>query len=119
MPDEVVTMGGLPVLTFAPAGEEIADPTDLISAAYSVEARWVAVPVRRLPAGFLSLRTGVAGEFLQKFVNYRVGLAVVGDIAAPLATGTALADLVRESNRGPHCWFVTDLADLEARLSGS
>ena len=34
-------------------------------------AGWVAVPVTRLDPAFFDLRTGVAGEFVQKFVVYR------------------------------------------------
>jgi hypothetical protein len=119
VPEEVVTMGGVPVVTYPAQGEEISDPTELVSAAFGARARWVAVPVERLPADFFILRTGVAGEFLQKLVNYQVGLAVVGDVTARLADSTPLADLVRESNRGHQCWFVADLADLESRLSRS
>ena len=36
---------------------------------------------------------------MQKFVSYRLTLAVVGDISSHLATGSALQALVRESNR--------------------
>lgn len=59
----------------------------------------------------------MAGDFVQKFANYRQGLAVVGDISQALTESSALRDFVRESNRGRHVWFVADEADLERRLS--
>ncbi|HEY0688089.1 MAG TPA: DUF4180 domain-containing protein, partial [Kribbella sp.] len=66
---------------------------------------------------FFQLRTGVAGAIVQKFVQYRTGLAVVGDIAAYLAASDTFQDWVRETNRGRHIWFVADLAELEQRLT--
>jgi hypothetical protein len=77
----------------------------------------VVIRVGRLDPGFFVLRTGVAGEFVQKFVNYRKRLVVVGDIAAQLAGSDALRDWVREANRGHDIWFLGDLDALEARLS--
>ena len=77
----------------------------------------VAIPVSRLPEEFFELRTGLAGEALQKFVNYRVQVAVVGDVTRFVTASRALADFVRESNEGTHVWFVRDLAELRARLT--
>jgi Domain of unknown function (DUF4180) len=42
----------------------------------------------------------LAGEFAQKFVNYRLRLAIVGDISQHLAGSEALCDFVAETNRG-------------------
>jgi Domain of unknown function (DUF4180) len=77
----------------------------------------VALPAGRLDDRFYDLRTGLAGEVLQKFVNYRVRLVVLGDISAHTAASDALRDLVRESNRGDHIWFVTDLDELDTRFA--
>lgn len=79
---------------------------------------FVAIPVGRLAPEFFDLRTGLAGDALQKFVNYRVQVAVVGDIDAHVSASGALADFVRESNEGRHVWFVQDLDELRARLAG-
>jgi hypothetical protein len=59
----------------------------------------------------------VAGEVVQKFVNYRLRLAIVGDLTTHLAVSAALRDFVRESNRGRQLWFVADDAELDARLA--
>lgn len=92
------------------------DVLDVLGQAFSAEASWVAVPADKLPDGFFVLRTGVAGEILQKFVNYRIGLAVIGDISQYTAKSNALRDLVVEYNKGHHAWFLPTIADLEARL---
>ncbi|SHN43559.1 DUF4180 domain-containing protein [Cryptosporangium aurantiacum] len=89
---------------------------DLIGDAFAERAEWVVVPVERLGPEFFRLRSGVAGAVVQKFANYRLGLAVVGDISRYVAASEALRDFVRESNRGRQLWFVPDEAALEERL---
>ena len=118
MSDMVIERRGVPVLVCGDDGPPIAGPQDaldVIGAAFS-QADVVAVPAHRFDDRFFSLRTGVAGEVMQKFVNYRVRLAVVGDISAHVAASTALRDLVYESNRGRHIWFVADLGELDTHL---
>ena len=73
------------------------------------------LPTARLSPDFLKLSTGLAGEVLQKFVNYRFGVTIVGDISGHVAASDALGDFVRESNRGKTVWFADDLEGLESR----
>jgi hypothetical protein len=91
---------------------------DLIGDAMAIDAALVAIPLARLPPAFLDLSSRFAGEVLQKFVNYRRRIAIVGDVSGAVAGSKALRDFVGESNRGRHVWFVADLAELEARLAG-
>ena len=90
---------------------------DLMGRLWGLEADWVAVPSSLLGEDFLHLRTGVLGAVVQKFVNYRLRLAVVGDITEAVAASDALRDFVGEANAGAHVWFVVDLAELERRLA--
>lgn len=116
---DLVTRRGVPVLVCADAGAPIAsgqDALDVIGAAFS-RADIVALPAGRLDERFFVLRTGLAGEIMQKFVNYGMRLVIVGDISARVAASTALRDLVFESNRGTHVWFVADLDELDTRLA--
>ncbi len=92
------------------------DATDLIGEAYGVEFALFAIPVERLAPDFLQLRTKMAGLFIQKFVNYGVRVAFVGDVDAALAASDALAAFVAESNRGTSVWFVRDIPELKQRL---
>ncbi|MFJ2580425.1 DUF4180 domain-containing protein [Kitasatospora aureofaciens] len=94
------------------------DAMDVIGDAFGHGASWVVVPTARLHPDFFVLRTRVAGGIVQKFVNYRTGLVVLGDIADHVAASDALRDFVRESNRGTQLWFLADEAELEARLTG-
>lgn len=107
------------VLVCDPHGEPLRESRhalDLIGDAWGAGATWVAVPAERLHDDFFTLGSGVAGEFAQKFANYRLGLAVVGDISRHTATGRALRAWVDEANRGGRLWFVRDLDELAARL---
>jgi hypothetical protein len=54
---------------------------------------------------FFVLSTRLAGEILQKCVNYQVRLAIVGDYSG--YTSKPLKDFIYESNRGRHCCFVS------------
>lgn len=53
---------------------------------------------------FFELRTGLAGEVLQKYTNYGVQLAIVGDFSK--FESKALRDFIRESNRGEQVFFL-------------
>ena len=119
MSDAVRDIAGRRVLVCAPDGPPVRgerEAVDIIGQALGEGASWVALPGARLGDGFLTLSTRIAGEVIQKFVNYRIDLAIVGDISAQLAASKPLRDFVYESNKGRHVWFVADLAELETRL---
>lgn len=115
----VETWNGLVVAVCEPEGAllaGLADINDFLSLAFEANADWLAMPVTRLGEDFLRLRSRLAGETTQKFVNYRVGLAIIGDISAEAAESEALTDYVRECNRGRSVWFLPDLTALKLKL---
>ncbi|MCP9944112.1 DUF4180 domain-containing protein [Streptomyces somaliensis] len=119
-PAALRTIHGVPVWMCPAEGAPVAgerDALDLIGDAGYWGARWVVVPVARLDEAFFRLRTRVAGDVVQKFVNYRLGLVVVGDVSARTAGSPALRDFVRECNRGTQTWFLPTLRDLADRLA--
>ncbi|GGS69980.1 hypothetical protein GCM10010156_30940 [Planobispora rosea] len=119
MPDVLRSIGGATVLVCGPDGPKVhgeRDAVDLIGEAWYGGADWVAIPAGRLNADFFRLRTRVAGEIVQKFVTYGVGLAILGDVSPHTAVSTALRDFVRECDRGTQTWFVPDIDDLRDRL---
>jgi hypothetical protein len=94
------------------------DVNDLIGEAWGEEGiSLIALPVARLDPEFFRLRSLLAGDVLQKFVNYRLRLAIIGDISEYVAVSDALRDFVWESNRGDHVWFIADEAALEDKLA--
>lgn len=53
---------------------------------------------------FFDLKTGIAGEILQKFTNFRMRLAIVGNFSK--YTSNSLRDFITESNRRRQTNFV-------------
>lgn len=92
------------------------DAVDVIGQARSTGAEIVVVPVVRLDPEFFQLRTGVAGEFLQKFVTYQVPIVILGDTSAFTAESNALRDFILESNQRDAIWFLASIEDLKARI---
>ena len=92
------------------------DAVDLIGKTFENHATLIVIPVECLDDEFFQLKTRIAGELIQKFVQYRRRLAIVGDISRHLAESSALRAFVAESNRGKDVWFVASLNDLDDRL---
>jgi hypothetical protein len=90
------------------------DAVDAIAEAhYGHEADTVVVPVELLPVEFFQLSSGLAGGIVQKFVNYRMGLIVLGDVSVYAEASAPFRDWVREANRGRELKFVPDQAALD------
>ena len=92
------------------------DALDIIGQTYGIECDWVVVPTARLADAFFDLKSGAAGEFIQKFANYRLGLAIVGDISDRLAASQAFRSLVAEYENSRLVQFQPSLAALKAWL---
>ncbi|MFJ4784146.1 DUF4180 domain-containing protein [Streptomyces sp. NPDC088794] len=115
----LVTLHGVRVLRIAAEGPPLDGEQaalDLIGDAMGQEAELVAVPVERVADEFFRLRSGVAGAVMQKFVNYRQRLVIVGDVSRHVSESTALRDFVHETNQGGQVWFLADEDALDARL---
>lgn len=113
-------LSGIRIVHLDAEGDPISTPddaADLVGSAWSHRATLVAVPVERLDPKFFDLRSRIAGEITQKIVNYRLQLAVLGDIGGRLEKSSALRDYVRESNAGDHVWFLDDEAALADKLA--
>lgn len=93
------------------------DAVTLIGDAIGAQADLIVVPVTRLADDFFNLETRVAGDMVQKFVNYGIRLAIVGDISERTAQSKSLHDFVYEANRGNRIWFVASKDELDARLA--
>jgi hypothetical protein len=113
------TVNGVRVMVCAAEGTKLRtdrDAVELIGEALSQKVGLVAIPVERLEEDFFRLKTRMAGEFLQKFVQYGVRVAIVGDISRYMEESEALRDFVRESNRGKHISFVANADEMGKRL---
>ena len=66
-------------------------------------------------SSFPKLQTGLAGDILQKFSNYRVKLAIVGDFSK--YKSKSLHDFIRESNKGNRIFFAKNINDAMIKLT--
>lgn len=66
---------------------------------------------------FFQLSTKLAGEILQKFINYKMKIAFVGDFS--VYTSKSLRDFIYECNRGKDIFFLPDEQQAIERLSMS
>jgi hypothetical protein len=64
---------------------------------------------------FFNLRTRLAGEILQKFINYQVKIAIVGDFS--VYTSESLKDFIYESNKGNAIFFLSNEKQAIDKLS--
>jgi hypothetical protein len=71
---------------------------------------------KNLTPEFFDLKSKLAGEVLQKFSNYRMRLAIIGDFAR--YPGKSLRDFIRESNRQGRINFVSSVDEAVEKLSG-
>lgn len=64
---------------------------------------------------FFILSSGMAGEILQKFINYHVKIAIYGDYSH--FTSKPLKDFIYESNNGNDFFFVSTKEEAIQRLT--
>lgn len=76
----------------------------IMTVGYEANTRRVAVDKRIFTSDFFILSTGLAGEILQKFINYQVKIAIYGDFSQ--YTSKPLKDFIYECNRGRDIFFM-------------
>jgi len=91
------------------------DGLDLLGNLYYQGFDRVVINERNITADFFDLKNGVAGEILQKFSNYGVRLAIVGDFSK--FKSKSLTDFIYESNKRKHINFVNSTAEAIDLLS--
>jgi polyphosphate kinase 2 (PPK2 family) len=93
-------------------------PWYIIPADNKHTARYLVVKIiheKNITPDFFDLKSGIAGEILQKFSTYLVRLAIVGDFVK--YTSNSLNDFIFESNKGRHISFVSSCAEAIKILS--
>lgn len=89
----------------------------MATVSYETGCRKIILDKARVAEGFFILSTGIAGEILQKFVNYKTKIALVGDYSK--YTSKPLRDFIYESNNGRDIFFVQTLDEAVEKLSGA
>lgn len=76
----------------------------MMTVKYETSADRIALEKGVLTEEFFILSSGLAGEILQKFVNYHTRLAIYGDFSR--YTSKPLRDFIYESNQGKDVFFL-------------
>lgn len=96
---------------------DISSALDLMATvSYETGCSNLAVNKEAIADGFFILSTRLAGDILQKFVNYRFRLAIWGDFSK--YTSKPLRDFIYESNNGNDVFFVGSRDEAIAKLAG-
>lgn len=84
---------------------------------YDTGASNLVIPKECVTKDFFALSTKLAGEILQKYVNYGIKLAIIGDFSG--YTSKALHDFIYESNKGKDFFFVPDVEEAIKKMESS
>jgi len=76
----------------------------LMSAKYDLGTKNIIIDKKLILDDFFILSKGIAGEILQKYINYGGRIAVYGDYSH--YTSKPLKDFIYESNKGKDIFFV-------------
>ena len=111
------TARGIIAAEILPGNDLIAGPDDILDS--MAEARFngsdrMIIHEKSFHPDFFELKTKVAGEILQKFSNYRMKLAIIGDFT--VFESKSLKEFIRESNRTGIICFVGSLDEALLRL---
>lgn len=99
-----------PVITDAQSAIDL-----LMSAQYDMGSKNIVIPKQLIAENFFVLSTGLAGEILQKYVNYGGRMAIYGDYSR--YTSKPLRDFMYESNKGRDFFFVSTRDEAVAALA--
>ena len=89
----------IPVITDAQSALDV-----LMSAKFEAGTKNLVISKKLIVDDFFILSTGLAGEVLQKFINYGGRIAIYGDFSH--YTSKPLHDFIYESNKGKDVFFV-------------
>lgn len=82
---------------------------------YELDCNLIIVNKSEVSEAFFDLKTRLAGEVLQKFINYQTKIAIIGDYSG--YTSNSLKDFIYESNNGNDIFFVQDVDQAIEKLS--
>jgi hypothetical protein len=106
---------GLEIAEIIPhGGFVITSPQQFLDLSMNLPTERMIIREQNLDPSFFDLRSGLAGEILQKVVNYRLRLGIVGDFSK--YESKALRDFISESNKGNTIVFVSTVDEAIKRL---
>lgn len=108
--DIAIVTGGETVITDVQSALDLA-----MTVKYETGAERIVIDKDVICGDFFVLSTGLAGEILQKYMNYHVKVAVYGDYSH--YTSKPLKDFIYESNHGKDFFFVPTKEEAVRKLT--
>lgn len=105
-----VVQGDGPVITDVQSALDL-----LMTAKYDLGTKNLVIDKALIAEEFFVLSSGLAGEILQKYVNYGARIAIYGDFSR--YTSKPLKDFIYESNQGRDVFFVATQAEAISMLT--
>ncbi|GMR67755.1 MULTISPECIES: DUF4180 domain-containing protein [Bacillus] len=82
---------------------------------YEVDAKYIIINKSLISESFFDLKTRLAGDILQKFINYKVKIAIIGDFS--IYTSKSLKDFIYECNKGNDIFYLATEQQAIEKLS--
>ncbi|MNI59437.1 hypothetical protein D3C73_1146000 [compost metagenome] len=96
--------------------EDVQSALDLMATVrYETDCDRIVIHKNCLSENFFDLKTRLAGEILQKFINYSVQAAIVGDFS--MYSSKSLKDFIYECNNGKDIFFLPTEEEAIERLN--
>lgn len=118
---EKITENGVEIAHVTADGVLITDAQTavdlMMTVKYEAGTKNIILAKELLADKFFILSSGLAGEILQKFVNYRFRIAIYGDYSS--YTSKPLKDFIYESNKGNDVFFTDDVKSAAAKIASA
>ncbi|SKC83891.1 DUF4180 domain-containing protein [Ohtaekwangia koreensis] len=108
-------VNGEQITVFTSKETVIDNPQLFLDIIFNLPTEKIVLYKENLHESFFDLKSGVAGELLQKIVNYSMSLGIVGDFS--VYQSKSLRDFIYESNKSNRIVFVSTLEEALDRLS--
>ncbi len=116
---KTVTKNGIPCAIIESDNVVITDTESaldvLMRAKYEAGTKNIVIDKKLIAEDFFILSRGLAGEILQKYINYGGRIAIYGDYSH--YTSKPLKDFIYESNKGRDVFFAATEAEAVAMLT--
>ena len=119
MDKKIVTENGVNIAVVRSGEALICDAQSaldfMVTISYNDDCNCIAIYKEVLAEEFFTLSNRIAGDVLQKVINYSMKLAIIGDFN--VYTSKPLLDFMFECNNGSRIFFVETEAEALKRLS--
>lgn len=113
MKTHIFPVGNIEIAEVTAGNIILATEQDALDLMGNIETSYIVVHEGNITPAFFDLSTKVAGNILQKFSNYRVKLAIIGDFTK--YPSKVLKDFIYETNRVCNHLFVDSLDEVKQK----